>query len=116
MATEILYCARCRRVLLPREVAAGAHHFVDGQAICARCFTRMSRRLRPPTGATPTSDLVRLESSPGEGAAAKAGAPEPPGPPPRARPGRLARALIWTAFFLLGGLLGAAAFLLYLPR
>jgi len=50
VATEILYCARCHRVILPREIDRGEYHFVDGDPVCRECFTRLSRRLRPLTG------------------------------------------------------------------
>ncbi len=50
LASEILYCARCHRVILPREIKDGEYHFVDGDPVCRDCFTRLSRRLRPVTG------------------------------------------------------------------
>ncbi len=50
MAREILYCARCHRVILPREIDEGSYHFVDGDPVCSECFTRLSRRLRPVSG------------------------------------------------------------------
>ena len=46
MTNEIYYCARCRRVILPREMAEGRYHIVDGDSVCTECFTRLSRRLR----------------------------------------------------------------------
>jgi PA14 domain/Divergent InlB B-repeat domain len=68
VASEILYCARCHRVILPREIADGEYHFVDGDPVCRECFTRLSRRLRPVTGSRAESntqpipvDLADLE-------------------------------------------------------
>jgi hypothetical protein len=54
---EILYCARCHRVILPREVEGGQHHFVDGDPVCGECFTRLSRRLQPIIGRHAEADV-----------------------------------------------------------
>jgi hypothetical protein len=43
-------------VILPREISDGNYHFVDGDAVCRDCFTRLSRRLRPVTGQRAESD------------------------------------------------------------
>ncbi|MHC4914831.1 MAG: CBM96 family carbohydrate-binding protein [Planctomycetota bacterium] len=66
MATEILYCARCHRVIIPREIEKGEYHFVDGDAVCRECFTRLSRRLRPVSGARQESDSKPIPVNLGE--------------------------------------------------
>jgi hypothetical protein len=58
LGTEILYCARCHRVILPREIQEGNYHFVDGESVCRECFKRLSRRLRPVSGA-PEADKAQ---------------------------------------------------------
>ncbi len=140
MTTEILYCARCRRVIRPREVAEGKYHFADGEPVCAECFTRLSRRLRPVSGVyeppkpVDLSGIVDNGSGPAveESAAAKpkaaapvapvaAAAPEPAARTPAPRtpavrttasgPGLGARFIVVMAFALAGALAGCGVYL-----
>jgi len=139
LTTEILYCARCRRVIRPREISEGRYHFVDGDAVCAECFIRLSRRLRPVSGihdAPKPVDLSTIEGPPGEvqpdapesaAVAVVAGAkPEaaraagPAGKPASVRRQAASRrplqAAVVVACFIAGLLLGGAAWLMGLGR
>jgi len=80
LTTEILYCARCRRVIRPREITEGKYHFADGEPVCVDCFTRLSRRLRPVSGIYEPPKPVDLSDIPVETPAAAS-------PPPAAGTG-----------------------------
>jgi len=133
VTTEILYCARCRRVIRPREIAEGRYHFADGDAVCAECFTRLSRRLRPVSGIhevpkpVDLAEIAELAGGSPQGPApaaqpapAAAGAPaaapasgrKTPSWRKPAGPSRSSRLLVLLAFFAAGVLAGAGAYLL----
>jgi hypothetical protein len=120
--SEILYCTRCHRLLLPREVEDGNYHFVDGDPVCRECFTRLSRRLRPvnmqqeDAGAPPPPvDMTALEREMSKGASQVRA--EPPegdlaAPDIPAVHGMIQKAFMLVMFLLglsLGGLLYAWA-------
>lgn len=129
MTSEIFYCARCRRVILPREISEGRYHIVDGDSVCTECFTRLSRRLRAMGTAVDKPRPVDISNIPAAEPppepAAKAVAAEPP--PPRASVGPVTsrrsapavsrgKMLVPAGFLLLGLLAGAAAYLVLRPR
>ena len=130
MTTEILYCARCRRVIRPREISEGHYHFADGEPICSECFTRLSRRLRPVSGVYEPPKPVDLsgiveESAdvvvvvepdpPSEAQAAnpaEAPSEEVPVPEGAAGPSPRVRLLVLAAFVLAGLLAGTSVYLI----
>jgi hypothetical protein len=131
VTTEILYCARCRRVIRPKEIAEGKYHFADGEPVCAECFTRLSRRLRPISGVHEPPKPVDISELTAEIAGT---APEaepkaepqaaPPEPKPAAQPaaktspaakrtgpGLVVKILVLLLFVLAGALAGAGVYL-----
>ena len=134
MTNEIFYCARCRWVILPREIAEGRYHIVDGDSVCSECFTRLSRRLRSMGGSLEKPKPVDLtdvpavplapepkEPSPAPDADAEAEADAEVAPRPASsrragKPAVRGRLLIPAAFLLLGLVAGAVAYLVLRPR
>jgi hypothetical protein len=132
LTNEIFYCARCRRVILPREIAEGRYHIVDGDSVCSECFTRLSRRLRSMGGSLEKPKPVDLADVP---AVPLAPEPKEPSPAPEAeaeaeaeavprlassrgvgKPTLRGRLLIPAGFFLLGLVAGAVAYLVLRSR
>ncbi len=110
-------------MILPREIDAGAYHFVDGDPVCSECFTRLSRRLRPVSGARAESDaqpipvnLADLEKEMSKGSQAARGAETTrrerfsSGRLPVAASYRTGQVIFMAVCFALGILLGGIAY------
>jgi PA14 domain-containing protein len=124
---ELLYCARCHRLILPREIEAGSNHWVDGESVCQGCFTRLSRRLRPVASVRIESreepvpinlDELQREMSKGTNGSGVRALPDLPTRAARGSTTKTSapgKALAPVASLIIGLLLGGAAYALFPP-